>query len=162
MRFLTVCAAVLLSCCAGCAAPPAEFAETHAVAIRDSVATFLRDFRQLSAAAQWDSLANLYSDAPTFRFFESGQVRYRSANAIREALKGVPAGTRIETTYRDTDIVALAPGLASVGTLFETSFIDATGGGFQFAGALTLVLRHEPAGWRIVAGHSSVPVPRGP
>lgn len=143
----------------GCAAPPqhAQLTESWASAIRDSAATTLQALRRYSEAAQWDSLAVLYSDAPAFRFVENGHVRYRSAAEIRQALASVPSGTRIQNTYRETEIVALAPGLADVTTLFQTSFVDSGGARFSYQGAVTLTLAHEPTGWRIIRGHSSSP-----
>jgi SnoaL-like protein len=156
-------AAVVASITAGCArpaaAPPSQLTDAWASAIRDSAATALQAIRRHSEAAQWDSLAVMYSETPGFRFVENGTVRYRSAAAIRQALSSVPIGTRIQTQYRDTEIAALAPGLADVATLFETSFIDPGGARFSFQGAVTLILAHEPGGWRIIRGHSSSPPP---
>ncbi|MFN0181912.1 MAG: nuclear transport factor 2 family protein [Gemmatimonadales bacterium] len=122
---------------------------------------FLTDFQRLSASAQWDSLGALYADSPDFRFLESGEIQYRDVAAIREALRSVSPGTRIETRYEDVVVLPLAPGVATVSGRFATRFVDAAGGGFAFAGAISLVVRHDRTGWRIVAGHSSAPVPRG-
>ena len=156
-------AAFVLSVAGGCAAPappPAgELTESWASAIRDSASTAVQAIRRYSEAAQWDSLAMLYSEAPGFRFMENGTLRYPSSAAIREALASVPKGTRIQTQYRNTEIAALAPGLADVVTLFQTSFVDSAGTRFSFEGAVTLLLAHEPGGWRIIRGHSSSPPP---
>lgn len=151
---------VLLMLTAGCT-PPTRLTESHAAAIRDSVGVMLADFQRYSANAQWDSLGSLYADTPEFVFIESGEIRYRTVSAIRQALMGVPAGTRIETRYENLAILPLAPGVAAIAARFETRFVDSAGVKFEFAGALSLVVRHESAGWRIVSGHSSAPVPRG-
>ncbi|HEX9892322.1 MAG TPA: nuclear transport factor 2 family protein [Gemmatimonadales bacterium] len=143
-----------------CAPAPTALSEAHAAAIRDSVTQAQTRFRELSARAHWDSLGAFYSTAPGFRFAESGAVQYRSATEVRRALSRMPAGTRIETSYRDSEIDAVAPGVAVLTTLFETSFVDTTGARFSFGGAVTLLWVHESAGWRIRAGHSSAPVPR--
>lgn len=156
-------ACIVVGVAAGCAAPPdqapSQLTDAWASAIRDSAAATLQAIRRHSEAAQWDSMAALYSEAPAFRFVENGQMRYRSAAAIREALASVPKGTRIQTQYRDTEIVALAPGLADVMTLFQTSFVDSAGARFSYEGAISLILAHELAGWRIIRGHSSSPPP---
>jgi ketosteroid isomerase-like protein len=147
----------------GCSPGAPSFGEAERAAIRDSVAAALAAFQRHSSAGQWDSLAALYSTDAGFRFLESGESRYRTASAIREALNTVPPGTQINTTYRDTEIDPLAPGLASVTTLFETAFADSSGKAmFSFGGALSMVWAHEAGGWRIRSGHSSAPVPRGP
>jgi ketosteroid isomerase-like protein len=145
----------------GCQYSSHRLTDAHAEAIRDSVAAALSQFRQYSAAAEWDSLGAFYSDAPTFRFFESGQLQYGSAAEVRSALANLPADMRITTNYRDTEIQALAPGLALASTMFETTFSDGGGARFDFGGALTVLWVHEPGGWRILNGHSSAPVPRG-
>ncbi|MCU0621765.1 MAG: nuclear transport factor 2 family protein [Gemmatimonadales bacterium] len=156
----TVLVVVLLG---GCSAPVGSpVADGWTGATRDSVAAALDAFQRLSAAAQWDSVGALYSDAPGFAFYETGALQYASATAIRSALAQVPPGTRIETRYRDTRIEPLAPGIAHVGTLFQTTFADGTGPGFSYGGALSMVWVSEGGSWRIRLGHSSAPVPRGP
>lgn len=144
----------------GCTRPPAPLNVDHAAALGDSARAFLVEFSRLSEAAQWDSLSQLYSTRADFRFLESGEVRYASAAAIRDALRGLPPGTRIRTEYTDVAVQPIAPGLAGVSALFATQFADSAGGGFGFSGAITLTLQHESEGWRIIAGHSSAPVPR--
>ena len=145
-----------------CAQPRAELSAEHAAAIADSARVFLADFNRLSENARWDSLAALYSERADFRFVESGEVRYANAAAIRTALSAVPVGTRIKTAYTDVVVQPLGPGVAGVAAQFATQFVDSAGVNFGFSGAITLTLQHEPAGWRIVSGHSSAPVPRGP
>ena len=146
----------------GCVRPAADLTAEHAAAIGDSARVFLAEFSRLSAAARWDSLGALYSDRTDFRFLESGEVRYPSAAAIRDAFASMPVGTRIRTENTDVAVQPLAPGVAGVSARFATQFLDSTGAGFRFGGAISLTLQHEPAGWRIVSGHSSAPVPRGP
>ncbi len=159
-RFLVVAGGVGAAL-VGCA-PGQALTGAHATAMRDSAVAFLADFSRLSTAAQWDSVGALYSDRPDFRFLESGEVRYPSADAVREALRAVPSGQRIETAYQDVSVQAVAPGLAVISARFRTQFVDSTTTLFSFGGALSMVLQHEAAGWRIIAGHSSAAVPRGP
>lgn len=151
---------LLLLVSAACARAAPGLSEAHATAIRDSVTATLEDFRRHAADRQWDSMIAIYATDPGFRWLENGEVRYRSAAEIRQALAGVPATTRIVTSYRDTEILALAPGIASVNTLFQTQFLDSATTSFRFGGAITMTLLHRPEGWRIVAGHTSAPIPR--
>lgn len=145
----------------GCSPAPAAFSDEHAAAIRDSVQAAMTQFQGYSARAQWDSLAGLYSQADSFRFLESGTIRYDSRAAIREALGSLPPGTSVTTNYRDLRIDPIGPGVAMVTGLFETTFADSAGQGFGFGGGLSLLWMHEADGWRIRSGHSSSPVPRG-
>ena len=154
-------AVALLLTCGACQQPVAAFTPEHANAIRDSVTTALDSFRRYSAAARWDSLASLYSDSSDFRFAESGAIQYESRASIQGALRTVPRGTRIETSYEALRIDPLAPGVAVASGLFTTRFVDSTNSDYQFSGAISMVWVHEPSGWRIRHGHSSAPVRRG-
>lgn len=145
----------------GCGADAAPLTESHAAAIRDSVAAAMQEFRDLGTAADWEAVGDFYSESPNFRFYENGVLQYRSAADVRAALGAFPPGTRIETEYRDTDIEPLAPGLAHVRARFESTFTGADGSAFGFGGAVTMIWAHETGGWRILSGHSSAPVPRG-
>ncbi|MDE2720358.1 nuclear transport factor 2 family protein [Candidatus Palauibacter polyketidifaciens] len=145
----------------GCGADAAPLPEAHAAAIRDSVAAAMQEFRDLGTAADWEAAGDFYSESPNFRFYENGVLQYRSAADVRAALGAFPPGMRIETEYRDTDVVALAPGLAQVRARFESTITGADGSSFGFDGAVTMIWAHETGGWRILSGHSSAPVPRG-
>ena len=128
---------------------------THAAAIRDSVQATLDTFQRYSAAGQWDSLAGLYADDADFRWMDQGMVQYRSAAQMRQALRRVSSNTRSETTYFDTKIVALAPGVAAVTTIFHTRFSEAGTPGAESGGVLDMTLVHREGGWKILLGHSS-------
>jgi ketosteroid isomerase-like protein len=145
----------------GCGSSSGSLTETHREAIRDSVATAMSQFQQASEEALWDSVAGFYSEKPEFRFFESGILQYESAQAVRQAFGGLPSDTRISTVYEATQIEPLAPGVALVSTSFETTFSNAIGTGFSYGGVLTLIWINESGAWRILNGHTSVPVPRG-
>ena len=157
--FLAACLAAWLG--VGCQADSGTLTEARAAAIRDSVAAELERFRDLGAEADWDAVGDFYSESPEFRFYESGELRYRSAVDVRSALEAFGPGMRIETEYRDTEIVALAPGLAHVRALFESTLVGEGGFSVGFGGAVTMLWGHEAGGWRILGGHSSSPVPGG-
>lgn len=149
-----------LAACATAARTSQPLSDVHAAAIRDSVQQTLQLFRHYSTTRQWDSLVTLYADDPRFRWIENGAVRYRSQLDIRAALAALPPNTSIESTYRDTEITALAPGLASVTTLFQTRFVSPPAPPFEFGGAITMTLIHSREGWRILNGHTSSPIRR--
>jgi hypothetical protein len=128
---------------------------SHAAAIRDSAQAALDAFQRHSAEGQWDSLAGLYADDANFRWLENGVIQYRSPAQIRQALGRVAPGTRIETSYLDTKVVALAPGAAAIATTFHTRFIENGVERAEFGGVLDIVLVHRADGWRILFGHSS-------
>ena len=164
IRRLTLPVACLAVCTSfGCRpdADPASLSEARATAIRDSVTIAFDAFRELASGPDPTAVAGLYSDSPAFRFYESGELRYESAADVRAAIEGLGPGTRITTEYSDTDVEALAPGLALVRSLFETTLRGEGGFEFSYSGALTMLWAHEPGGWRILSGHSSSPVPRG-
>ncbi|WP_419165259.1 nuclear transport factor 2 family protein [Candidatus Palauibacter sp.] len=159
-NLVKLCASLGVWLCLGCQPEAAPLTETHASAIRDSVAGALDRFRDLGAAADWEAVGDFYSESPAFRFHENGELRYPTSADVRAALAEFPPGMRAETTYRDTEIEALAPGLALVHALFESTFSGDGGFGFSFGGAVTMLWAHETGGWRILNGHSSAPVPR--
>lgn len=150
---------LLLVSVAGCASATSGLPQVHAAAIQDSIRTTLDAFRRHSTNRQWDSLAAMYAPDSSFRWIENGEVRYRSAGEIRTAFARLSSTMRIETTYRDTEIMPLAAGIASVLSRFETRFMDSTTS-FSFGGAISMVLMHRANGWKIVSGHSSAPIPR--
>jgi len=135
--------------------PGATMTAMHAAAIRDSAQATLDAFRRYSAAGQWDSLAGLYADDADFRWMDQGVIQYRTAAQIRQALRRVAPKTRSETTYFDTKIVALAPGVAAVSTIFHTQFTEAGKPGAEYGGVLDMTLVHRDSGWKILLGHSS-------
>jgi hypothetical protein len=130
--------------------------------MQDSVRETLSLFRRYAASSQWDSLSRLYADDESFRWVENGVVRYRSAAEVRQALMRLTSTMRIETTYQDTEILPIAPGLAAVVTRFQTRFGDPAAGGFTFGGAISMTLIHAAEGWRILGGHTSSPIQRTP
>ncbi len=131
----------------------------HTVAIQDSVRTALDAFRRYAGAARWDSLAAVYSPDSRFRWIEEG--RRGGPAGLHAILASLPPGLRFATNYDSTEIVALAPGIASVTAYYRTRFIPSSPP-VSFAGGISMVWVHEPSGWRIIAGHSSLRSPAMP
>ena len=152
-RVMRVCSLVFASVSSvHCTQAPVGLTSSHALAIQDSVRSALADYGRYAAAAQWDSVLRLYSTDSGFRWIEGG--RRGGIGAVRQAFSALPPGLRAATYYDSTEIVALAPGVAVLTTYFQTTFIGSPAP-LQFAGAISMVWSHEPAGWRIRSGHSS-------
>jgi len=146
---------------AACAHARRELSPSGAAEVQAGVSQTLALLQRYWAARQWDSLVTLYADDARFRWIENGQVRYRSRAAIRSGLSSLPPGMRLETTYRDTEITAISPDIASLATRFETRMTDsASARGFTFGGAITMTLIKQSGAWRILEGHTSAPVER--
>lgn len=154
--------ALILALCAGCAHQTYPLSEPQAASVREGVRATLDAFRRYAAEGKWDLLGGLYVDDANFRWVESGAVRYRSVAEVRKALSSLSTGSRIETTYKDVEIIPLSPDVAMVTLLFETRLVSITGGGFSFGGAMTMVLVRRDDAWRIAGGHTSSPARRSP
>ena len=139
-----------------------EMTQEQAAAVRSGVQAALDSYREHAAAGRWDALLRLYADDARFRWVANGVVEARSVEEIRKYFLALPAGTRVENTYQDTEITPLAPGIAQVLTQFQTRLVDPKGGGFSFGGILAMTLVDRGDGWKILNGHSSSPIHRGP
>jgi muconolactone delta-isomerase len=139
-----------------------ELTPDQAAAVRAGVQAMLDSYRELGAAGRWEALLRLYADDARFRWVANGVVEARSVEEIRKHFLALPPGARVETTYQDTEITPLAPGIAQVLTHFETRLVDAKGGGFGFGGVLAMTLVDRGDGWKILNGHSSSPSRRQP
>jgi ketosteroid isomerase-like protein len=135
-----------------CRSSAGVISTSHRAALQDSVRAALADFGRYAAAAQWESMAGLYSDDPGFYWIEDG--RRVGKAGVRQALLAVPAGMKVETTYDSTNIVVRGPGLADLSTYYRSRFVGSSPP-IAFSGAISMVWAHEPGGWRIESGHSS-------
>jgi ketosteroid isomerase-like protein len=134
-----------------------DMSEATAAEVRNGVQATLDAFRAHSAAGDWDAVTALYLDSPQFRWIEDGRVKYRSVDEIRTSLTGMPAGTRIQTTYEDTEITPLSADVAVVVTRFATRVRIPQSGGFSFGGTMTITFVRHDGQWKIAAGHTSSP-----
>jgi pimeloyl-ACP methyl ester carboxylesterase/ketosteroid isomerase-like protein len=138
-------------------ASPADLSAAAAAEVRTGVEATLDAFRAASAAGDWNKVISFYLDSPDFRWIERGHVEYRSVDEIRKSLIAFPAGTKIHTTYRDTEIIPRTADVAVVVTRFETRVAIPQSGGFRFDGALTIDLVRRDGAWRFAAGHTASP-----
>ena len=154
---LLVCLALAGACASGGSARPAPMSESAQRATEDSVRTMLGEFARLGAAAQWDSLALLYDDAPNFSWIENGNVVARSRAEIRRGLEKVPPGMALATRFDPLEVRALDIGVVFVQTTSHTQFVNqATGApAFGFSTMLTMIVVRRPDGWKLRQGHAS-------
>jgi hypothetical protein len=139
----------------GCAATtPPVLTPAQSVAIRDSVRAALGGYIERMNHHDIDSLLRFYVDDERFNWVADGRL-IPSLTDIRKGIEAVSGFSRWHLEYTDTRIVALAPGVASVSTLYTQSLADSTGKGFSFGGALTMNFIDTPGGWKLLDGHSS-------
>ncbi|MEP6572333.1 MAG: nuclear transport factor 2 family protein [Gemmatimonadota bacterium] len=158
LRVLTVClvASTVLACSR---AEPVGLPAAHAAAIRDSVRATLVGYVNRFDAADWDSVGRFYLDDPGFIWAEDGQIGYHSVKQLRDAFRAFHTSTWTRMEFPDPEILALAPGSASVVTSFRQTVTDSTGRPFTVSGVMMLALLHQPGGWKFVSGHTSTEKP---
>jgi ketosteroid isomerase-like protein len=139
-----------------CRPAPARLSAEHARAIVDSVRATFADYAGRLNARDIDSVARFYSADSGFVWLEDGQVRYRSRDSIRVALAGLLAFRNVRISIDSPAVTALGPGAAAISATFDQALVDSAGGGAGFVGAMTIAARHTPAGWKWIAGHTSV------
>ncbi len=158
-RVLMGVAALMAGACEGNvrAASSDAMSPAMATAVEDSVRAMLEQYRRLGATAQWDSLALLYDDAPTFRWIENGKVVAHARADIRQGLGKIQPDMAVETTFDSLEVHALDPRVVSVQTMSRTQFVERSTRkvAFGFSVALTLVIVRRPEGWKIRQGHAS-------
>lgn len=147
--------ALVVSACAQQA--QTQLSADRARAIGDSVRSTLVAYADRLNAADRDSLIRFYADDPRFTWAADGQVSTHAVAQVRSQLDALAAFKHWHVEYKDSTIVPLAPGLASVATEYHMSLADSTGKGVAFDGALTMLWIHTPGGWKILSGHSSSP-----
>ncbi|MGH7523005.1 MAG: hypothetical protein ACREK8_01735 [Gemmatimonadales bacterium] len=106
--------------------------------IVDSVQTMLTGWRDALDARNFTLAAKYYSNDPAFRWFEDGELKYRSGREIGDAMTAMaPAYREFTLSLIEPEITALAPGIAAVTTNFAQKMTDTTGRTVGFAGALS-------------------------
>lgn len=156
MRRHRVVANLALTALCACPAPSTSLTVEHRAAIVDSVQTMLTGWRDALNARDFPRAANFYSSDPAFRWFEDGELKYRSRKEIGDAMIAMAPGFRAFTvTLIEPDITALAPGVAVVTTNFAQKMTDTSGQTAGFAGALSFTVVHADSGWKFLVGHTS-------
>ena len=149
---------------AGCQPPAAVgLSDAHSDAIADSIRSMLTAWSEGTRQESLDRLADRYADDPRFIWVEDGRVRYRSVDAIREAVESLKTQFSSERTeFIEPSTTPLAPGVAHVATRFRTTLRRESGSEIRYGGAMTMTLIHTDEGWKMLSGHTSTQQTRSP
>jgi len=159
MRHRFVASLTLAALC-GCRGAPAKLTAQQRSAIVDSVQTMLTQWRDAFNAMDFARVASFYSSEPDFRWFENGELKFRSSREIGDSMKAEGPGLRSLTlSLIEPEITALAPGVAEVTTNFAQKITDTTGQMIGLAGAITMTVVHGDSGWKFLVGHVSLVTP---
>ena len=143
-----ICFAFML---AGCATPVPTTHESHTEEVRAA----LLSFAEAMNAGDFDQVASMYADVPTFYWIESGELRYQGKDEAVASLNALAeSGMRLDITYTDIEITSLGPKSAIASAIFETVFSHPSGHEFQFDGVQTTGMMLTEGGWKIASGHT--------
>lgn len=154
---LRIVSVVCLLLATGCRpSSSAELTEDRAAAIQDSVRAFLATWSEGVPDGDWETMLERYVEHPNFVWVEDGQIRYRSVQAVGEAVGALEARfTGSSTEFVEPSITPLAPGLAHVATRFRTTLRREEGPDVAYGGAMTMTIVHAADGWKVLHGHTS-------
>ncbi len=152
-------AAVLLGA-AACAPAGPSFTAAHRAAIVDSVQVMLTSWRDAFNGRDFARAASFYSDDPGFRWFENGELKFRTAKELGDTMKAeAPHFQSLAMSLIEPEITPVAPGVAEVTSNFTEKITDVTGQSFGLAGAMSMTVIHGASGWQFLVGHLSVVAP---
>lgn len=144
-----------------CQPRPLPLTATRRTAIVDSVQTMLTAWRDAFNARDFVRVAKFYSNDADFRWFENGELKFRSGREIGDSMNAEAPGFRsFAVSLIDPEITALAPGVAVVTTNFAEKVTDTTGQTVGFAGAISMTVVHGDSGWKFLVGDVSLVSPR--
>jgi ketosteroid isomerase-like protein len=159
-RFPGALAALALAFSAACQAVSRPLTAAHRAAIVDSVQTMLTAWRDAFNGNDFARAAAFYSNDPAFRWFENGELKFRSGSEIGDSMKAEAPGFRsLALSLIEPQITPLAPGVAVVTTNFAQKITDTTGQVIGLAGAITTTVVHGDGGWKFLVGHVSLVTP---
>lgn len=153
------CAAVIVGA-AACAPVPPSFSAAHRSAIVDSVQVMLTSWRDAFNARDFARASSFYSGDPAFRWFENGELKFRSAKELGDSMKAEgPHFQALAMSLIEPEITPVAPGVAEVTSSFAEKITDMAGQSFGLAGAMSMTVVHGDSGWQFLVGHLSVAAP---
>jgi ketosteroid isomerase-like protein len=158
-RVVVACAAVLVSA-AACAPAAPSFTAARRAAIVDSVQVMLTSWRDAFNARDFARAASFYSNDPGFRWFENGELKFRTARELGDTMKAeAPRFQSLAMSLIEPEITPVAPGVAEVTSDFAEKVTDMSGQSFGLAGAMSMTVVHGDSGWKFLVGHLSVAAP---
>lgn len=150
-------AAIALLVLAACTPATPPFNAAHRAALVDSVRTTLDQWRDAFNAKDFARVASFYSSDSAFRWYENGEMKFRSAHELRDTMLAEgPRMQALSMTLVGLEITAIAPGVAEVSSGFTEKITDSAGQTFGLAGAMTMTMVHRDSAWRFLVGHLSV------
>jgi ketosteroid isomerase-like protein len=155
----SVAATLLLT--AACAAPTVKLTVEHRRAMIDSVQTALDSWRADVNGKRFGQAATFYSNDADFRWYEDGQLKYRSGREVGDSMRAMTGVLQtMSFTLIEPDITPLAPGVAAISTAFVQKLTDTAGQTMGYAGAITATMIDSDSGWKFLVGHTSaIPPP---
>jgi uncharacterized protein (TIGR02246 family) len=147
--------ALALVLAAGCPHPaPAPVRESTPADVVSAAKSAIEQWRQAYEVRSIDALAKLYAQEPDAVVVLDGQV-LTGWNAISAMLKDKLAHAKeIRVRLKDVSVRSLAPTIASATATMNREMSDEVTTVTE-NGALTLTLRKDPDGWKIVVEHYS-------
>ena len=134
---------------------PAELTDGRRAAIADSVRRAFGNYTAALGAGDVNAAMQFYSDDPGFRWVEDGSIRYTSRRDIAASLEQLRGFARLSFRFDEPSIDVLAPTVAILTTVTETTLADSAGRSLSFTAALTVTMVRDSLGWRARSGHSS-------
>ena len=156
-----VLAIVTAAMTAACGVKSPLLTTAHRQAIVDSVQVMLTAWRDAFNARDFARAASFYSNDAEFRWYENGELKFRSGAELGDTMKAEgPAFRALAMSLVNTQITPLAAGAAEVSTGFDEKITDTTGRTIGFVGAVTMTAVHGDSGWRFLVGHTSIVLPQ--
>ncbi|HTR49718.1 MAG TPA: nuclear transport factor 2 family protein [Kofleriaceae bacterium] len=157
MGRLLVCAlaaACLLACQHGAPAPAAPAAPATPVDVAAAGRATVESWRQAYEVRSFDALAKLYAQEPDLVLVQDGLplIGWKTIGPLLQ--DRLTHAKDIHVRLKDVAVSALAPTAASVAATMTREIGDGVTTVTE-NGALTLVLRKDGDGWKIVAEHYS-------
>jgi len=128
---------------------------SEAVDVEASVRELLHDWIRAFEARDIPTVRSLLAEDDRFVWFEDGEARYQSADAVIAALSSFPSGLAFDYRLNDVRIVQLTDDLAWASMMTQTEVLQDGSVVSVFQGAVTMLVERDGARWRIVSAHSS-------
>jgi ketosteroid isomerase-like protein len=153
---LTAMAALTALAILGCESPRHPGAADVEQGVRALLDRWLRAFESRDAQAVRSVLAG----DDRFIWLEDGEARYKSSGDVVLALAAFPPGLTFSHTIDSARIVPISDDAAWAHLAVTTRIRQGERTVSEFGGVVLMLVERAPAGWRIVAAHTSTTKPR--